>query len=450
MAKNTMKDMTVGSPAKIILGFGIPLLLGMLFQQFYSMADALIVARFLGVNEFAAVGSTGPINFMILGFCMGVCNGFAIPIAQRFGAGDYKSLRKYVANCMWLAIIVAVVMTIVVCIFCGKILTIMKTPYDIYDDAYKYIFIIFAGIPVMILYNMLSGIIRALGDSKTPLIFLLISSVLNILLDLFTIKVLGTGVEGAAYATVISQAVSGILCLIYMIKKFDILKIKGDEWRMEAHYVFYLCKMGIPMGLQYSITAIGSVILQTAVNTLGSAAVASVTAAGKVGLFFCCPFDALGSTMATFAGQNIGAGKTKRVTQGLKASSAMGLVYAIIACIVLVLFGKQIATIFIDSDNSSILDNAWLLLVCNSIFYFPLALVNVVRFAIQGVGYSGFAILAGVCEMIARAVVGFLFVPVFGFAAVCAASPAAWILADAFLIPAYIYVIKKLDQKIHA
>lgn len=408
MAKSTMKDMTVGSPAKIILGFGIPLLLGMLFQQFYSMADALIVAQCLGVNEFAAVGSTGPINFMILGFCMGVCNGFAIPIAQRFGAGDYKALRKYVANCMWLAIIVAVVMTIVVCIFCGKILTAMKTPYDIYDDAYKYIFIIFAGIPIMILYNMLSGIIRALGDSKTPLIFLLISSVLNILLDLFMIRVIGTGVEGAAYATVISQGIAGVLCLFYMIKKFDILKIKGDEWKMESHYVFYLCKMGIPMGLQYSITAIGSVILQTAVNTLGSSAVAAVTAAGKVGLFFCCPFDALGSTMATFAGQNIGAGKTKRVTQGLKASSLMGLVYAIIACIVLVLFGKHIASIFIDSDKSTILDNAWLLLVCNSIFYFPLALVNVVRFAIQGVGYSGFAILAGVCEMIARAVIGFI------------------------------------------
>lgn len=448
MAGSMTKDMTTGSPRKIILGFGVPLLLGMLFQQFYSMVDTIFVGRFLGVKELAGVGSTGAINFMIIGFCMGVCNGFAIPVAQCFGAGDYKNLRKYVANCVWLSVIFAVVMTIGVSYFCGEILSLMDTPSDIYDYAYKYIFIIFLGIPVTFLYNILSGIIRALGDSKLPLIFLMVSSVLNIILDFVTILVFNMGVEGPALATVISQGVSGVLCLVYMIKKFDILRIKGDEWRWQAHHIIMLCRMGIPMGLQYSITAIGSVILQTSVNSLGSDAVASVTAANKVSMFFCCPFDAMGSTMATYTGQNLGAGKPDRVTKGMMSCSFMGLIYSVIGCAVLVIFGEQLASIFIDKSNDQILHNAWLLLVWNGAFYFPLALVNIIRFTIQGLGYSELAILAGVCEMIARTVVGFVFVPMFGFIAVCTASPLAWIMADIFLIIAYICVIKRVKRKL--
>lgn len=447
MAGRVTKDMTTGSPRKIILGFGLPLLLGMLFQQFYSMVDTIVIGRFLGVNEFASVGSTGSINFMVIGFCMGVCNGFAIPVAQCFGAGDYKNLRKYVANCVWLSIIFATIMTIGVSIWCKDILRLMDTPENIFDDAYKYIFIIFLGIPVIFLYNILSGIIRALGDSKLPLIFLIISSVLNIILDLVTILVLGMGVEGPALATVISQGVSGVLCLIYIIKKFEILRVKGDEWRWEKHHVVMLCRMGIPMGLQYSITAIGSVILQTAVNSLGWTAVAAVTAANKVSMFFCCPFDAMGSTMATYAGQNIGAGKPERVTKGMLSCSSMGLIYSLGACVILVLFGEKLASIFIDKGNSEILHNAWTVLVWYSAFYFPLALVNIIRFTIQGLGYSELAILAGVCEMIARTIVGFVLVPMFGFIAICTASPLAWILADIFLIIAYIKVIGKLKKK---
>lgn len=447
MAGSVAKDMTVGSPKKIILSFGVPLLLGMLFQQFYSMVDTIFVGRFLGVKELAGVGSTGAINFMIIGFCMGICNGFAIPIAQCFGAKDYKNLRKYTANCIWLTVIFAVIMTVAVSLLCGDILRLMDTPSDIYQYAYDYIFIIFLGIPVTFLYNILSGIIRALGDSKLPLVFLIISSVLNIILDFVTIVVFNMGVDGPAWATVISQGVSGILCLIYMIKKFDILRIKGDEWRWEAHHIIMLCRMGIPMGLQYSITAIGSVILQTAVNSLGSNAVAAVTAANKVSMFFCCPFDAMGSTMATYAGQNIGAGKPDRVTKGMISCSVMGLIYAVIGCVVLVILGEQLASIFIDKSNDEILHNAWLMLVWNSSFYFPLALVNIIRFTIQGLGYSELAILAGVCEMIARTVVGFVFVPAFGFIAVCTASPLAWIMADIFLVIAYVYVIKRIKRK---
>lgn len=447
MAKDTTKDMTQGSPMKLILGFSIPLLFGFLFQQFYSVVDTVIVGRFLGVEALAGVGSTGSVNFLIIGFCMGVCNGFAIPLAHKFGAKDYSGLRQYVANSMWLAILFAVVMTTATCLLCRPILVLMKTPRDIFDNAYIYIFIIFVGIPATYLYNMLSGIIRAMGDSKTPLVFLTLSSALNIALDLLCIIGFNMGVAGAAVATVVSQGVSGILCLFYMIKKFPVLKIQKEEWRPDPSHMRILCGMGIPMGLQYSITAIGSVILQTAVNTLGSGAVAAVTAASKVGIFFCCPFDALGSTMATYCGQNVGAKRLERIGEGLKACSVLGIIYSVIAFGILFLFGDKLSGLFVTSADAALLERARLFLIISSAFYIPLTFVNIVRFMIQGMGFSTFAIFAGVCEMVARSIAGLILVPAFGFIGVCFASPLAWLFADAFLFPAYRHVKKKLERQ---
>lgn len=443
MRKSEMRDMTKGNVFNIILGFAIPLLLGMLFQQFYSMVDAIIVGKYLGVSALASVGSTGSINFMIIGFCMGVCNGFAIPVAQKFGAGNFKKLRKYVFNSGFLAIVFSVVMTLIVCVFCRQILIAMRTPEDIIQGAYSYIYVIFLGIPATYLYNLLSGIIRSLGDSKTPLFFLIISSIINIILDLFLIIYMHMGVAGAAWATVIAQAVSGILCLIYMRKKYSVLKFESDELKIDGYCIRRLCYMGIPMGLQYSITAIGSVILQAAVNGLGSIIVAAVTAAGKISMFLCCPFDALGSTMATYTGQNIGAGKLERISEGIKKSMIIGSVYSIVALMISVFFGKSLALLFVNENEIEILAKVSENLIIIAAFYIPLCIVNVVRFTIQGMGYSTFAILAGVCEMIARALCGFILVPIFGYVAVCLASPVAWIFADAFLIPAYKYVINK-------
>ena len=427
MRKSEMRDMTKGNVFNIILGFAIPLLLGMLFQQFYSMVDTIIVGKY----------------FMIIGFCMGVCNGFAIPVAQKFGAGNFKKLRKYVFNSGFLAIVFSVVMTLIVCVFCRQILIAMRTPEDIIQGAYSYIYVIFLGIPATYLYNLLSGIIRSLGDSKTPLFFLIISSIINIILDLFLIIYMHMGVAGAAWATVIAQAVSGILCLIYMRKKYSVLKFESDELKIDGYCIRRLCYMGIPMGLQYSITAIGSVILQAAVNGLGSIIVAAVTAAGKISMFLCCPFDALGSTMATYTGQNIGAGKLERISEGIKKSMIIGSVYSIVALMISVFFGKSLALLFVNENEIEILAKVSENLIIIAAFYIPLCIVNVVRFTIQGMGYSTFAILAGVCEMIARALCGFILVPIFGYVAVCLASPVAWIFADAFLIPAYKYVINK-------
>lgn len=440
------KDMTTGSPMKLILGFATPLLFGFLFQQFYSVVDTIIVGQFLGLEALAGVGSTGSVNFMIIGFCMGVCNGFAIPVAHKFGARDYSGMRQFIANSMWLSGIFSIVMTAAVVLLCRNILTWMNTPEDIFEYAFVYIVIIFWGIPASYLYNLLSGIIRSMGDSRTPLMFLLLSSVLNIGLDLLCILTFRMGIAGAAIATVVSQLISGVLCLFYMKKKFEILEISKEEWKVNFSHMKVLCGMGVPMGLQYSITAIGGVILQTSVNSLGSVAVASVTAASRVSLFFSSPFDAMGSTMATYGGQNVGAKKLDRLGQGLRACSLLGIGYALVSFVVLFFFGNYFIALFVNDGGAEIMEGARQMLLTMSAFYIPLAFVNIIRFMIQGMGFSAFAVLAGVCEMVARALAGLLLVPWLGYTGACLASPLAWIFADAFLIPAYVHVRRKLED----
>ena len=445
---NKTKDMTVGSPMRLILGFATPLLFGFLFQQLYNVADMVIVGQCLGVKAFAGVGATGSINFMIIGFCMGVCSGFAIPVAHKFGAKDYSGMRRMVANSIWLSGAFAVIMTVVITLLCRDILQFMRTPADIFEHAYRYILIIFLGIPASYLYNLLSGVIRSMGDSKTPLMFLLLSSVLNIGLDLLCILVFDMGIAGASFATVVSQLTSGILCLLYIRKKFEILHITKEEWKINFNCMWTLCGMGVPMGLQYSITAMGGVVLQTAVNGLGSAIVASVTAANKVSIFFCCPFEALGATMATYGGQNVGAKKLERLGKGMFSACVLGTAYALTAFVVLFFFGGFFIGLFLDAEEMEVLFYARRMLVVFAAFYVPLAFLMVFRFMIQGMGFSMLAVMAGVLEMAARAFAGVFLVPRYGFTAACFAAPLAWIFADAFLIPAYIYIRKKLEGQV--
>ena len=442
------KDMTQGSPMKLILGFSIPLLFGFLFQQFYSLVDTVIVGRVLGTDNLAAVGATGSVNFLIIGFCMGVCSGFSIPVAHKFGARDYTDLRRYVANCIWLSIGFAAALTVITAALARQILVWMRTPQDIIDRSYAYIYVIFLGIPVTFLYNMTSGIIRALGDSRTPVIFLVMSSFLNVGLDLFFIINLHMGVQGAALATVISQGVSGGCCLLFMVKKFEILRIRREDWKPDSHRMRMLCGMGVPMGLQYSVTAIGSVILQSATNTLGSGAVAAVTASGRINGFLACPFDAMGSTRATYGGPHIGAKRLDRIGPGLKSCVMGGLGYSVIALAVSILFGRPLATLFLEASEGEIIGDVRMLLIFNTACYVLLSLVNIIRFLIQGMGFPTFAILAGVFEMLARGAVGFLLVPVLGFTGVALGNPLAWLLADAFLIPAYFHVRRTLEKQL--
>ncbi len=454
MARTAVRDLTNGSPMKLILGFMLPLLFGMLFQQFYNMVDTIVVGQYLGVNALAGVGSTGSINFLVLGFVIGVCSGFAIPVAQCFGSKDFDELKKYVGNTLWLAVSFAAVLTTATCLLCGNILRWMNTPDNVFSEAYDYIFVIFLGIPVTFLYNILSGFIRSLGDSKTPVIFLVISSILNIALDVFMIVVLKMGVAGAGWATVISQLVSGLMCLVFIVKKFELLHLKKEDLPPDLYYIRRLCGVGLPMGLQYSITAIGTILLQAAVNGLGSVYMASVTAGNKVGQFMCCPFDAMGSTMATYGGQNVGAGKPDRIRKGLFCCSALGAGYALLALGVAVLFGGNLAMLFVSSsdlesgvDPAQIRSLARQFLVVNAAFYVPLAFVNIVRFMIQGMGFSQIAVYAGVSELVARGVVALCLVPHFGYDAVCFANPVAWVLADMFLIPAFFVCFNNIQKR---
>lgn len=442
-----VKDMTNGSPSKHILGFAVPMLFGMLFQQFYNLVDTIIVGKTLGVEALAGVGATGSINFMIIGFCMGVCNGFVIPVAQCFGAKKPADLRKYVFNGYICSIVFAIVLTLASVIFCRRILIIMNTPADIIDHAYNYIVVIFIGIPTVFLYNMVSGVIRSLGDSKTPVVFLVLSSIINVVLDFFLILVCKMGVAGAGWATVTSQLVLGLTCLIYMYKKYDILKGDKSERVLDRRFITNLCMNGVPMGLQYSITAIGSTILQAAVNTLGSTYVAAMTAGSKMFNFTCCPFDALGSTMATYAGQNVGAAKIKRLGQGVRSAMIIGSVYSVLSLIALYFTTDYIALLFVNASETTIIALTRQFILASACFYIPLTGVNVVRFCIQGMGFSVFAISAGILEMIGRAFAAIILIPSIGFMGACLASPIAWIAADAFLFPAFIHCARKLNAR---
>lgn len=331
-------------------------------------------------------------------------------------------------------------------IYCADILRIMRTPENIFEGAYAYLLVTFIGVPCTFLYNLLSSIIRALGDSKTPFWFLLFSTILNIILDLFCILVLKWGVLGAAIATVFSQGISALLCYVYMYRHFQILKGEAKEHKFQLHLAKNLLNIGVPMGLQFSITAIGSIMLQSANNALGTACVAAFTSAMRIKMFFICPFESLGIAMATYCGQNYGAGKPKRIWQGIKASGVMMLIYALLTFVVLMVGARTLALLFVDTTELEILKNTELFLHVSAYFFPFLGLLCILRYTIQGAGYTNLAMLSGVSEMIARTLVSIYAVPVYGYIAVCFGDPTAWLAADLFLIPAFIYVYRKLKE----
>ena len=445
------KDLTSGNPLKVILLFTLPLMLGNLFQQFYALADTIIVGRFCGVSALASVGATGSVNYLILGFVGGVCNGFAIPIAQLFGARDYKDLRRHVANAAWLCIVGSVVLTIATVALTRPMMELMQTPEDIIDGAVIYIGWIFAGIPFIFLYNMVAAIMRALGDSKTPLYFLILTSALNIGLDLLFIIPFRFGIFGAALATDISQIISGALSFIYLRRKFIVLKMEKDELAYSKKACARLLGIGVPMGLQCSITAIGSVIMQWAVNILGSAAVAAVTAASKTQNLLTVPMESIGTAMATYAGQNLGAARMDRVRQGVNASLLVVLVYGITSAFILHFTDIYIMSLFLDTAKElDIVAMGREYLFWNSVFYVPLGALIVWRYTIQGLGYSTLAMMAGVAEMIARTAVAIALVPPLGYFGAELSNPAAWVAACVFLLPAYNWTCRQLDNRLLA
>lgn len=442
-----VKDMTRGNPLKLILGFALPMAIGNIFQQLYNMADTVIVGKFVGVNALAAVGSTGSLNFLILGFVLGVCGGFSIPVSQCFGAGDIKGVRSCVANAVYLGIGITAFLTLVTLLFTRVFLTWMQTPEDIFQEAYDYIIVIFGGMFSMMMYNLLSGFLRALGDSKAPLLFLVVSSIVNIVLDLVFILVFHSGVSGAAWATVIAQGFSGILCIWFIIRKFPILHLQREDMRLDFSVMLRLLRNGIPMALQFSITAVGGIILQTAVNTLGSTVVAAITAGGKVQNLVTQPMESLGATSATYCGQNLGAERIDRIHAGFHKFVWITVIYSCFAAAISITLGSKVALLFIDSSETVILEHVRQYLLFNGLFYIPLGMIFIFRNGLQGMGFGFSAMLAGICELVARSSVAFLLVKPLGYIGACMSNPAAWVAADLLLIPMYFHVMKQMDAR---
>ena len=442
---NMTRDMTTGSPLKSILRFCVPLLIGNLFQQFYNLADSILVGRILGLNAFAAVGTTGALSFLILGFATGSCSGLAIPIAQSFGAGDLESVRRRTAQLVWLGLGITAVIRLICFFWTDDLLRLMNTPAEIFDDAYRYIFIVFMGVGATMLYNLSSAVLRSLGDSRTPLHFLIAAAVVNVILDIVFMKYLHCGVEGAAWATVLSQLASGIACLVYMAKKIPVLNLHHDDMKPDWKRICYMAAIGVPMGLQFAITAVGSIILQGAVNGLGAQAVAAVSAASKVHNVVAAPLETCGIAMATYCGQNLGAGQYARIRRGIWSTTAAAMIYCALAFVFNYSAGRGMATLFVSPSEVMILQDVQKYLVIQSVFYPMLAVIFIFRNGLQGMGYSNQAMMAGVSELIARALVSFGLVGSLGFTAVCYANPAAWLFADGVLLVLYVRVMRRLD-----
>lgn len=441
-----LREMTAGPSLPLIFNFTLPLLLGNLLQQTYSLVDAAIVGKFLGINALASVGASTSVVFLILGFCNGCCGGFAIPVAQKFGAHDYVTMRRYASVSLKIAGVMSVVIAILTSLLCAFILRTMQTPENIFQGAYNYLLVTFIGVPCTFFYNLLSSIIRALGDSKTPFWFLLFSTILNIILDLFCILVMGWGVTGAAVATVFSQGVSAVLCYFYMYRKFDILKTNASDRRFRPELARQLMYIGVPMGLQFSITAIGSIMLQSANNALGTACVAAFTAAMRIKMFVMCALDSLGMAMATYSGQNYGAGKPDRIWQGIKSASLMMIIYVAVVAAIIWGLADKFALLFIAPDETEIISDTALFLHINVSFFPLLGMLSILRYTIQGAGYTKLAMFSGVSEMIARILVSLIIVPMWGFVGVCMGDPTAWLFANLFLIPAFVYVYRQLRR----
>ncbi len=439
--------MTEGRVLPAVFNFTLPLLMGYLLQQTYSLIDAAIVGRYLGVDALASVGTSGSVVFLILGFCNGCCAGFGIPVAQKFGANDYATLRRLVANSLRLALFMSVGIGLLTSLLCEQILALLRTPDAILHNAYLYLLITFIGVPCTFFYNLLSSIVRALGDSRTPFYVLLLSTVLNIVLDIFCIVVLEWGVAGAAIATVVAQGASAVACFVYMVHHFDVLCISREERRHDSRLIRQLLGIGIPMGLQFSITAIGCIMLQSANNALGTIYVASTAAASRINSFFMCPFESLGMAMATYCGQNFGAGKIDRVRQGVKAGAIIIATYSVIFIAVLWLFAEELTMLFVDRADATLLSLASRYLHTTCCFYPMLGVLCILRYSIQGVGFTNFAMFSGVAELVARGAVALWVVPLIGFTAVCVGDGIAWVCADLFLVPAFIYVFRKIKAE---
>ncbi|WP_313526077.1 MATE family efflux transporter [Anaerotignum sp.] len=441
-----MRNLTVGHPAKQIFLFSLPLLIGNLFQQFYNMADAFIVGRILGSDALAAVGCTGGLTFLIVGFATGLTSGMSIITAQRFGANNEEGVKRSFATSLLIGLVVTIFLTILGLLITKPLLVALHTPVEIMEDAYRYIIIIMGFIGTCMLFNLTSNAMRAVGDGNSPLYFLIIACILNIILDYFLILPMGMGVRGAAVATVTAQLISGLLCIVYINKKIPILRLRKEHFKFNKKDWHHHLRLGLPMGFQSSIIAIGTIVVQFALNNLGSQAVAAYTAAQKIDAFGILPLMSFGIAMATFVGQNHGANKPERIRQGIFQCSLMSVLFAILMGCIDIFWGDSLSSLFLK-DNIEAIALSHQYLIINGACYSLLALLFVFRYSLQGLGYSFVPTLAGISELVMRCLSVVILARLLGYAGACASNPLAWVGSLIFLVPALVQVVRRMPKQ---
>jgi putative MATE family efflux protein len=438
--------MTTGTPARLILKFALPLLIGNLFQQFYGMVNTVIVGRFLGVDALAAVGSTGGLMFLAVGFVQGMTAGFSIVTAQHYGAGNRSGVRRSFCASIALGAIFSALLTVFSLLFTRDLLELLRTPPEIIDNAFSYIRIIMNGIAASVLYNLLSNSLLALGDSRPPLFFLAVSCVLNIGLDLLFILVFSMGVRGAGWATLCAQLSSGFLCALYIFRRTPALRPQAEDMRVRAADLLRGARIGLPMGFQASIIAVGAIIMQWALNSLGADAVAAFTVARTIDMVAVLPLASFGLSMATYVGQNYGAGNLPRIRQGVRDCCVMSLSFSIAVALLNIFAGRSIIALFIGRDQEIVAGLAQTLLTVNGCMYWSLSLLFVFRFTLQGLGKSLVPTIAGVSELLMRALAAIVLTRLFGFTGAAMANPLAWIGACVPLSLAYFLTMRELQR----
>ena len=441
--KQKSMDLTVGHPLKQILLFALPLVFGTMFQQLYSFADTVIVGRCLGIDALAAVGATYSLHFLILGFVQGACVGFGIPLAQSFGAGEKRELHRFLWNGFWVGSFFSVLLTVGTVILAAPLMAAMNTPENIFSMGVSYIRILFLGIPASILYNYSASVLRALGDSRHPFYFLLFSSILNVVLDYVFITDFHTGVEGAAAATVISQLVSGLLNTWWMFRRMELIEIRREDMSLSFRHIRKLCIIGLPMGVEYSVSAVGAILLQDAINILGSGAVAAQTAGEKIRQMFTLPMESIGMAMATYAGQNFGAGRMDRIKRGIRDGIVIQALYCAVVWVILLLMKGILVQLVLGSGSIQVARNAEkYLMICSCLFLLH-GLLMIFRNVLQGMGYAGHAVLSGIWELAGRGLGGWIAVSGAGFTAVCFANPMAWGFALCYCAVMVLWFLKR-------
>lgn len=440
-------DLTVGKPLRKIIIFTIPILIGNVFQQLYSMVDAIIVGQTINNDALAGVGATSAISFLIIGFVQGLTAGFAVKTSQLFGAKDDEGVRRSIATSLLLGLILTVILTAISVVTTMPLLKLMQTPSDIIDYSYDYIVTIYWGLGATVFYNLGSAVLRAIGDSRSPLVFLVLAAVLNVGLDFLFIVEFHMGVAGAGWATVLSQAISAIGCFVFLFARFRKFRIGGKHFANPVLFYWQHMAVGMPMALQFSITAIGMMVQQTALNKLGSTAITAYTAASKIDNLATQSLYALGSTVATYCGQNYGAGNFSNIRKGVRWSMVIGVVCALLGLAFVTIGAEPMTKLFSSDVTDDIMAMSKQFLIWQGAFYIFLAVIFVYRDALQGIGRSALTMIGGVIELVGRVIASLVFAAQFGFVGICASNPTAWVLVDIFLVAAYVIILHRILKK---